>query len=65
MKLSVIAHSIMLLCVSGVSFAQDTTDNNKTVQRVEITGSSIKRVEAEGALPVQVITRQDIVEALC
>lgn len=60
MKLSVIAHSIMLLCVSGVSFAQDTTDNNKTVQRVEITGSSIKRVEAEGALPVQVITRQDI-----
>jgi iron complex outermembrane recepter protein len=28
--------------------------------RVEVTGSNIKRVEAEGALPVQVITRQDI-----
>jgi iron complex outermembrane receptor protein len=29
-------------------------------QRIEITGSAIKRVDAEGALPVTVITRQDI-----
>ena len=29
-------------------------------QRVEITGSSIKRVEAEGALQVQTLTRADI-----
>ena len=29
-------------------------------QRIEITGSSIKRVDAEGALPVQVITREAI-----
>ena len=29
-------------------------------QRVEITGSSIKRVEAEGALQVQTLTRTDI-----
>jgi len=28
--------------------------------RVDVTGSSIKRVEGEGALPVQVITKQDI-----
>ncbi len=28
--------------------------------RVEVTGSNIKRVEGEGALPVTVITRQDI-----
>lgn len=28
--------------------------------RVEVTGSNIKRVEAEGALPVQIITRADI-----
>ena len=28
--------------------------------KVEVTGSSIKRVEGEGALPVQVITREDI-----
>ena len=29
-------------------------------QRVEITGSSIKRIDAEGSLPVQIITREDI-----
>ena len=29
-------------------------------QRVEITGSAIKRVDAEGALPITVITRADI-----
>lgn len=29
-------------------------------QRIEITGSSIKRIDAETALPVQVLTRQDI-----
>lgn len=29
-------------------------------QRIEITGSSIKRVAAEGALPVQVVTQSDI-----
>jgi iron complex outermembrane receptor protein len=29
-------------------------------QRVEITGSSIKRIEGETALPVQIITRKDI-----
>src|SRR5213596_1006073 len=32
----------------------------QTVERVEITGSSIKRIDAETALPVQVVTRQEI-----
>ena len=30
------------------------------IERVEITGSSIKRIDAETALPVQVVTRQEI-----
>ncbi|MGZ5277967.1 MAG: hypothetical protein ACXWCU_18860, partial [Caldimonas sp.] len=30
------------------------------LERVEITGSSIKRIDAETALPVQVITREQI-----
>jgi iron complex outermembrane receptor protein len=30
------------------------------MQRVEITGSSIKRAQAEGALPVQTVTHEDI-----
>ena len=35
-------------------------DPNAPVQRVEITGSSIKRVDAETALPVQTVTREQI-----
>jgi iron complex outermembrane receptor protein len=42
-----------LVAVPAV-WAQEAT------QRIEITGSSIKRIDAETALPVQVITRQDI-----
>jgi iron complex outermembrane recepter protein len=30
------------------------------LERVEVTGSSIRRIQAEGALPVQIITRKDI-----
>ncbi len=40
----------------GVAAQQDAAK----LERVEITGSSIKRVQEEGALPVQVITRKDI-----
>ena len=43
---------------SGAVFAQDAPV--KELQRVEITGSAIKRVESEAALPIQIITRKDI-----
>ena len=32
----------------------------QSIERVEITGSSIKRIDAETALPVQVVSRQEI-----
>lgn len=35
-------------------------ENSGAVQRVEITGSSIKRLDSETALPVQVLRREDI-----
>jgi iron complex outermembrane receptor protein len=38
---------------AGIAIAQDG-------QRIEITGSAIKRVDAEGSLPVQVLRREDI-----
>jgi len=41
----------------GTAAAQDAA---QPTQRVEITGSSIKRVDAETALPVQIVTREDI-----
>src|SRR6266699_5325035 len=34
--------------------------SQQTIERVEITGSSIKRIDAETALPVQVVTRQEL-----
>jgi iron complex outermembrane recepter protein len=42
-----------LALLAGAAAAQEA-------QRIEITGSSIKRIDAETALPVQVITRADI-----
>lgn len=47
-----------LLAVAPGAFAQDTT-----VQRVEITGSSIKRVDAETSVPVTVITADELKKA--
>lgn len=42
-----------LLVPAMPAYAQDA-------QRIEITGSAVRRIQSEGALPVQVITRQDI-----
>ncbi|MDQ2987661.1 MAG: TonB-dependent receptor plug domain-containing protein, partial [Pseudomonadota bacterium] len=44
----------------GAIAAQAQTAAEAPLQRVEITGSSIKRAQAEGALPVQTVTREDI-----
>lgn len=54
MKLTPLASAIALIGLASTAFAQGTP------QRVEITGSSIKRIATEGALPVQVITREDL-----
>lgn len=54
-RLTPLAAAVAVLGLSAGAFAQTTAS-----QRVEITGSSIKRIAAEGALPVQVITRQDL-----
>lgn len=56
MKLKTIVRAIALLGVTAPVFAQ----TSEAPQRVEITGSSIKRIQSEGALPVQVISRQDL-----
>ncbi len=45
---------VAALLAAPTAWAQDGS------QRIEITGSSIKRIDAETALPVQVLTRQDI-----
>ncbi|MGK5007536.1 TonB-dependent receptor [Janthinobacterium sp. LB2P70] len=58
MKLKKLAQLVALMGVVGPVFAQEAAA--PAMQRVEVTGSSIKRVAKEGALPVQVITFEQI-----
>ena len=54
MKLKTLVGSLALLGLASHATAQVTTE------RVEITGSAIKRIAAEGALPIQTISRKEI-----
>ena len=58
MKLKKLAQLMALIGVAGTAVAQEATP--QAMQRVEVTGSSIKRIAKEGALPVQVITYDQI-----
>jgi len=53
-SLSIAASAALLAALVTPASAQ------QPIERVEITGSAIKRIEAEGALPVQIFTRADI-----
>lgn len=44
----------------GSAWAQDTPTRSDQLQKVEVTGSSIKRIDGETALPVQILNREDI-----
>lgn len=58
-----LSRSIRLLCAGGLVFGMHAAmaqSDNQPIQRVEITGSSLKRVDAETALPVQVMSKADI-----
>lgn len=60
-----VAAALLALTTVG-AHAQSTSPVSSAAQKVEkieITGSSIKRIEGETALPVQVITREDIEKA--
>ncbi|MEQ1516904.1 MAG: TonB-dependent receptor plug domain-containing protein, partial [Usitatibacteraceae bacterium] len=66
MKLKKLAQVVSLICVAGPVAAQTAApagSQPQKLQKVEITGSSIKRVQDEGALPIQIITRDDIEKA--
>ncbi|MRX08306.1 TonB-dependent receptor [Pseudoduganella sp. FT25W] len=64
-KETVISRSLRLMFSGTVAFgaiagAHAQTAPDAPMARVEITGSSIKRAQVEGALPVQTVTREDI-----
>lgn len=49
------------VAVSGGAFAQDSSSKSETtLDRIEVTGSRLKRAEVEGAVPVTVIDRVQI-----
>ena len=56
MRLKTIVSSLVLLGMASHVVAQGTAPD----QRVTITGSSIKRIASEGALPLQVIRRAEL-----
>ena len=53
------ALATMALTMSTAAWSQSTPDAAK-LEKIEITGSSIKRIEGETALPVQTIKKDDI-----
>ena len=67
LKETVLSRSVRLM-FSGLAIgvlaqpvlAQETAPASPTVQRVEITGSNIRRAQAEGVSPVQTLSRADI-----
>ncbi len=63
MKLRKLAQVVAFIGIAAPAAAQQTspvTPPAQKIQKVEVTGSSIKRVQDEGALPIQVITKEDI-----
>ncbi|MFZ6743390.1 TonB-dependent receptor domain-containing protein [Undibacterium sp. JH2W] len=62
MKLKTIARCIALTGISAVSSSavQAQEQTTQAPQRVEITGSSIKRIASEAALPIEIITRKQL-----
>lgn len=55
MNFKTLVGGLALLGVAGPALSQGSTP-----QRIVITGSSIKRIASEGALPIQVFTRGDL-----
>lgn len=58
-KVKKLAQLVALICVAGPAAAQ-TAAPQQAMQRVEITGSSIKRIAKEGALPLEIISKAQI-----
>jgi iron complex outermembrane recepter protein len=52
--------AISALFIATQVMAQTQPETPQTIERIEVTGSSIKRVQSEGALPVQIITRAQL-----
>ncbi|MEH8021978.1 TonB-dependent receptor [Rheinheimera metallidurans] len=64
-RYSLCALAVSSLCYSQLTLAQQSDDQTKAqqVERIEVTGSRIKRNDLEGAAPIDVISREDIAKS--
>lgn len=56
----VVAGGTLAFIASSPALAQQASNDSQTIQRVEITGSNIRRADAETPSPVQVISADDL-----
>jgi iron complex outermembrane receptor protein len=59
-RFGIAAGAVGLLGLTAPAYAQDDSDEAAELERIEVTGSRIKRADVEGALPVTVIDREDL-----
>jgi iron complex outermembrane recepter protein len=59
-KRTKLCSGLMLAFGGTIGFGVSPALAQQQLDRVEVTGSSIKRIQSEGSLPVQTLTREDI-----
>lgn len=59
-KKSKISAAALMALSGGIALTSAPVFAQEKLERIEITGSAIRRIEADSALPVQVLTKQDI-----
>ena len=60
MKLSKLMCSLVFAGLSTSAYSADEALEDKDIERIEVTGSSIKRTALEGDLPLTIVTKSDI-----
>ncbi|MEO7339197.1 MAG: TonB-dependent receptor [Caldimonas sp.] len=59
-KRTKVCSGVMAAISGGLLMSSTPTFSQTTLERVEITGSAVRRIDAEGALPVVVIRKEEI-----
>ncbi|QDQ27867.1 TonB-dependent receptor [Chitinimonas arctica] len=59
MRMKQLAYAISLMGIAGMTHVY-ADDQPQKAEKIEITGSSIKRIAKEGALPVTTVTKEEI-----
>ncbi|OHX21873.1 hypothetical protein BI344_05050 [Chromobacterium sphagni] len=60
MRVKILAQAIAAIGLLGSGFAHAADSSDSQLERVTITGSNIKRINTQGALPVEILKKEDI-----